>query len=164
MAFRDSYLGKLRAHVGSAELLAPGAQVLLLTSADHAIFQRRADSGKWEIPAGSSEPGQSFTDTAIAEVREELGLAIASEALTAFASLSDPTAHRLVYPNGDRVHAFALCFAAREWEGDISPDPDEVSDWGVFPLARPPQGLQRATGLVLELYGRFAATGQFQAR
>ncbi|MFF8816763.1 NUDIX domain-containing protein [Leucobacter sp. NPDC015123] len=164
MAFADSYLGRLRQHVGNAELLAPGAQVLLLADDDHAVFQRRADSGGWEIPAGSAEPGQSFVDTAVAEVEEELGVTLAPDVLTAFASFSDPLGHRLVYPNGDIVHAFALCFFTSEWAGEIHPDPAEVTEWGVFPLADPPPGLQRATGIVLELFAEFRHTGQFQAR
>ncbi|GAA2843956.1 ADP-ribose pyrophosphatase YjhB (NUDIX family) [Leucobacter komagatae] len=163
MSFADSYLGKLRQRVGSAEMLVPGAQVLLLVDDEHAIFQRRADSGKWEIPAGSAEPGQSFADTAVAEVLEELGLRVEPDALTAFASFSDPVEHRLVYPNGDIVHAFALCFFATEWSGEIAPDPGEVREWGVFPLAAPPEGLQRATRLVLELFHRYRTTGAFQA-
>ncbi|MBP6685600.1 MAG: NUDIX domain-containing protein [Leucobacter sp.] len=163
MSFEDSYLGKLRKHVGNAELLAPGAQVLLLTDEDHAIFQRRADSGLWEIPAGSAEPGQSFLDTAVAEVSEELGLLLNGETLTAFATFSDPVEHRLVYPNGDIVHAFALCFVARDWSGEIRPDPTEVREWGVYPLTAPPDGLQRATRLVLDLYLAFRETGRFQA-
>ncbi|KAM9867037.1 hypothetical protein ACIFOC_00358 [Leucobacter aridicollis] len=164
MAFADSYLGRLRQHVGNAELLTPGAQVLLLTDDDHAVFQRRADSGGWEIPAGSAEPGQSFVDTAIAEVAEELGVRLSPDMLTPFASFSDPVEHRLVYPNGDIVHAFALCFVARDWAGEIDPDPGEVTEWGVFPLAHPPEGLQRATGIVLDLFDRFRETGAFQAR
>lgn len=164
MSFEDSYLGRLRKHVGNAELLAPGAQVLLLTDDEHAIFQRRADSGLWEIPAGSAEPGQSFADTAIAEVAEELGLRLHREAMTAFATFSDPVEHRLVYPNGDIVHAFALCFVVREWSGEVRPDPNEVREWGVYPLSDPPAGLQRATRLVLDMYLAFRETGHFQAR
>lgn len=164
MSFEDSYLGRLRKHVGNAELLAPGAQVLLLTDDEHAIFQRRADSGLWEIPAGSAEPGQSFADTAIAEVSEELGLRLTADTLTAFASFSDPVEHRLTYPNGDIVHAFALCFVAREWTGEILPDATEVREWGVYPLSDPPAGLQRATRLVLDMYLAYRETGRFQAR
>ena len=33
--------------------------------------------------------------------------------LVPFATFSDPVAHLLIYPNGDQVHAFALCFWVR---------------------------------------------------
>lgn len=162
MAFADSYIGKLRAHVGHAELLVPGAQVLLLRG-DSALFQRRTDSGEWEIPAGSAEPGQSFTQTAIAEVREEIGLEVAAVDLIAFATFSDPEEHRLVYPNGDVVHAFALCFVTEQWIGEPRSGDGEVTEWAFHSLSSPPEPLRHSTRRVLELYAEFTRTGSFQA-
>ncbi|MEU2613879.1 NUDIX domain-containing protein [Micromonospora sp. NPDC007271] len=54
----------------------PGAQVVLLDSAERILFQQRRDSGLWEIPAGAAEPGGSFVSAAIDEVREETGLVV----------------------------------------------------------------------------------------
>ncbi|RKR89262.1 NUDIX domain-containing protein [Micromonospora pisi] len=84
MGYVGSYTWQLRQLVGSRLLLMPGAQVVLLDSADHVLFQRRRDSGLWEIPAGAAEPGGSFVGTAIDEVREETGLMIDSSDLAAF--------------------------------------------------------------------------------
>lgn len=162
MSFADSYIGKLRERVGHEELLVPGAQVILLRG-ESALFQRRVDSGEWEIPAGSAEPGQSFAQTAIAEVREEIGLDIDAADLTAFATFSDPEEHRLVYPNGDVVHAFALCFVTERWSGEPLPGDDEVADWAFHPLGDPPQPLKHSTRRVLEFYAEFTRTGAFQA-
>ena len=162
MSFADSYIGRLRSRVGHEELLVPGAQVLLIDG-ETALFQRRVDTGEWEIPAGSAEPGQSFAQTAIAEVHEELGLRLAPEDLIPFASFSDPLEHRLVYPNGDVVHAFALCFAAHSWEGEPAAGEDEVSEWAAFPLDSPPRPLRRSTERVLELYRESLRSRRFQA-
>lgn len=162
MSFADSYIGKLRKHIGHDELLVPGAQVLLLRG-DSALFQRRIDSGEWEIPAGSAEPGQSFTETAITEVQEEIGLSVQAEDLIPFATFSDPVEHRLLYPNGDVVHAFALCFVTEKWSGQPSSGEDEVSEWAFHPLNAPPEPLRRSTKHVLELYEKFFRTGSFQA-
>jgi len=162
MSFADSYIGRLRQRVGHQELLVPGAQVLLVQEGI-GLFQRRTDSGEWEIPAGSAEPGQSFADAAIAEVREELGLSLRPEQLIPFATFSDPIQHRLVYPNGDVVHAFALCFVVSEWNGEPEADPEEVTEWGRFALTSPPEPLRLSTRRVLELYRLFSATGRFQA-
>lgn len=140
----------------------PGAQVLLLRE-DAALFQRRADSGEWKIPAGSAEPGQSFVQAAISEVYEEIGLTVRSEDMVPFATFSDPKEHRLVYPNGDVVHAFALCFVAASWEGDSAPRAEEVTEWGSYPLSAPPTPLRPSTRRVLELYAEFLRTGRSQA-
>lgn len=162
MAYRGSYIWSLRERVGHQELLVPGAQVILLDD-EQALFQRRSDTGEWEIPAGSAEPGQSFTDTAIAEVREEIGLHLDPNDLVPFATFSHPVDHRLVYPSGDVVHAFALCFVAERWTGTPSVGPDEVIEWNMFNLSSPPEPLRHATEQVLSLYQAYASTGQFQA-
>ncbi|MGW5365480.1 hypothetical protein [Actinopolymorpha pittospori] len=40
--------------------------------------------------------------------------------LEPFACVSDPARHAVTYPNGDQVHAFALCFAVRTWSSPKS--------------------------------------------
>lgn len=162
MAYLGSYLWSLREKVGHQELLVPGAQVLLVDDAG-AIFQRRSDSGEWEIPAGSAEPGQSFVDAAISEVDEEIGIVVSRRDLIPFATFSDPVDHRLVYPNGDVVHAFALCFVAHTWSGSPAVDGDEVVECGTFAVDRPPAPLRLSTRKVLDLYREYLRTGTFQA-
>ena len=162
MSYADSYIAKLRQQVGNQELLVPGAQVLLLRG-NQALFQRRTDSGEWEIPAGSAEPGQSFSQTAVSEVQEEIGLSIDPADLVAFASFSDPAEHRLVYPNGDVVHAFALCFVAERWQGSPNGSEEEVTEWAFYPLDNPPTPLRHSTQQVLKFYRNFVKTGAFQA-
>ena len=71
--FAETYLGRLRALVGSQLILMPGAQVVLFDAGSHVLMQRRADSGQWEFPSGSAERGQSFADIAITELAEEAG-------------------------------------------------------------------------------------------
>jgi 8-oxo-dGTP pyrophosphatase MutT (NUDIX family) len=162
MGYVGSYIWTLRRKIGHQELLVPGAQVLLVRDGT-AVFQRRGDSGEWEIPAGSAEPGQSFVDAAIAEVHEEIGIVVRRADLVPFATFSDPVDHRLVYPSGDVVHAFALCLAAHAWSGVPTPDRDEVIEWGSFDVDCPPSPLRLTTRRVLALYREFLRTGEFQA-
>jgi 8-oxo-dGTP pyrophosphatase MutT (NUDIX family) len=162
MTYEHSYLWELRQQVGSRPLLMPGAQVLLLDPADRILFQRSRDSGLWELPAGAAEPGDSFRTTACRELFEETGLVVASEDLVPFASLSEADIHTLTYPNGDVLHCFAMCFAARQWSGELCPSADEVLEAGFF--ERPPGELHPPTRVVLSLYDAFRASGVFQAR
>ncbi len=41
--------------------------------------------------------------------------------LEAFVCLSDPELHALRYPNGDRVHALAMCFVWRSGGAWVAP-------------------------------------------
>jgi hypothetical protein len=75
-------------------------------------------------------------------VYEEIGIVVSRADLVPFATFSDPVDHRLVYPSGDVVHAFALCLAASTWRGDPRPDRDEVIEWGSFCVDRPPSPLR----------------------
>jgi ADP-ribose pyrophosphatase YjhB (NUDIX family) len=164
VGYVGSYTWQLRQLVGTRLLLMPGAQVVLVNAAGRILFQQRADSGLWEIPAGAAEPGHSFAGTAVSEVREETGLVLAEEDLIAFGCLSDPAVHQLTYPNGDRMHCFAMCFEARRWCGSIEPDTAEVRAVTFADLATPPGPVQPQTEVVLDMYATFRATGLFQAR
>lgn len=164
MGHVGSYVWQLRQQVGSRQLLLPGAQVLVLRTDGAALLQRRADNGVWELPAGACEPGQSFAGAAVAELGEETGIQADPADLVAFASLSDPDLHQLEYPNGDRVHAFALCFVLEGWEGTVTPERSEVTDIGFFPLTQVPAPTHPPTLEVLRLHQRYLQTGVFQAR
>ncbi|MFI6678249.1 NUDIX domain-containing protein [Kribbella sp. NPDC050470] len=161
-AYEGSYLWELRQHVGSRLLLMPGAQVLVVDDADRMLFQRSRDTGRWELPAGAAEPGDSFRRAAARELQEETGLSVAEDDLVPFATLSEADLHTLTYPNGDVLHCFALCFEARRWTGDLTADPSEVTALAF--LAEPPEDLHPPTRLALELYDAYQATGLFQAR
>lgn len=133
------------------------------------LVQRRTDSGVWEIPAGACEPGQSFADAAIAELAElaeETGIRATVGDLEPFACLSDPDLHTLEYPNGDRVHAFAMCFVWRNAQALVVPGAGvgEVMEHRWVATNELPEPVHPPTRTVLDLYEAYRMTGQFQAR
>ncbi|WP_432949791.1 NUDIX domain-containing protein [Kribbella sp. CA-253562] len=164
MGYVGSYTWRLRQRVGAELLLMPGAQVVVVGEAGRVLFQRRRDSGLWEFPAGAAEPGLSFRGTAVRELFEEAGLRVREEDSVPFASLSEPEVHEITYPNGDRMHCFALCFEARRWAGELRPEPDEVSGAGFWAVDEPPAVLQPQTEVVLGLYRAYLDSGAFQGR
>ncbi len=162
MAYEGSYIWQLRQSVGSRMLVVPGAQVVVVDEADRVLFQRRLDSGLWELPGGAAEPGTTFRETAAQELFEEAGLRVEPADLVPFGSLSEPEVHVISYPNGNQIHAFSLIFEARRWTGDLKLGLDEVVEAAFFEEA--PEPLQPQTQVVWEMYSAFRATGAFQGR
>jgi 8-oxo-dGTP pyrophosphatase MutT (NUDIX family) len=164
VGYRDSYLWRLRQTVGSDLVLMPGAMVALLDRDRRVLLIKRTDEGSWALPAGSAEPDESFAKTAINELREEAGVEVQAQELIPFGCLSEVEAHTIHYPNGDVVHAFALCFLARRWQGDPTPDGQEASEVRFFDLDAPPEPLYGPTAHALELLRTYLSSGSFQVR
>ena len=66
---------------------------------------------------GRRRGGSSFTDTAVTELHEEVGLHADPADLEAFACISRVDNHLETYPNGDVTHYFGLWFVLRRWRG-----------------------------------------------
>ena len=158
MGFEGSYLWRLRQKVGSDLVVVPGAQVLVLDSADRVLLIRRSDTGRWALPAGTAEPHSTFALTAVRELEEETGLRAEVTDLEPFACVSNPGP--FTYPNGDRVHAFALSFAVRTWTGALHPLDGEALDLGFF--ADLPDQRHDEVDETLSLWDEYGRTGRFQ--
>lgn len=164
MAFRDSYLWRLRQAVGNGLVLMPGAMVALLEDDRRVLLTKRADDGTWCLPAGAAEPGGSFARTAVDELAEEVGIEVSEAGLTPFGCLSEAELHTIHYPNGDVTHCFALLFLARDWRGEPRPDEEEAAEARFFDLGAPPSPLHAPTAQALELLAAYLRSGVFQAR
>jgi PAS domain S-box-containing protein len=66
----------LRARVGSAPLILPGATALIRDDRGRVLLVRRMDSGLWSLPGGLLELGESLAGTVIRETEEETGLRV----------------------------------------------------------------------------------------
>lgn len=84
-----------------------GRQVLLM---------RRVDNGKWALPGGAVELGESVRQTALREVREETGLDI--EVCGIVGIFSDPS-HVIAYDDGEVRQQFAICLRASPVSGEL---------------------------------------------
>jgi 8-oxo-dGTP pyrophosphatase MutT (NUDIX family) len=88
---------------------APDAQV--------ALIARRSAGGalQWTLPKGTQEPGESITETALREVREETGLEV--ELLVELETID----YWFVWaPEQTRYHKFVHYFLMRATGGDLS--------------------------------------------
>nr|WP_202890171.1 NUDIX domain-containing protein [Actinopolymorpha rutila] len=148
----------MRQKIGSELAVVPAAQVLVIDSDDRFLLIRRSDTGWWGLPAGNAEPHSTFALTAVRELEEETGLRAEVGDLEPFACES--SAGPFTYPNGDQVHAFALCFAVRTWTGDLRPLDGEALDLRFF--AEVPDQCHEQVAETLRLWRAYCRTGRFQ--
>jgi ADP-ribose pyrophosphatase YjhB (NUDIX family) len=158
----ESYLRRLRHVVGPELLIRPAVQLVVVDEDERILYERRGDNGLWGIPSGAAEPGLSFAATAVAELREEVGLIVEEADLVAVGTLSEPDLHLFTYPNGDQLHAFSVIFEVRRWAGILLPDGAETLE-AVF-AATAPGPLFGPPAAALAVYAEYRESGRFQLR
>lgn len=94
------------------------------------LLTRRADNGKWCLPSGHMEAGESAEEACVREVKEETGYSVKLTRLLGI--YTNP--HRLLgYPDGSRFHLVALNFEAEVIGGKLTTS-DETTEFGYFSL------------------------------
>jgi ADP-ribose pyrophosphatase YjhB (NUDIX family) len=95
------------------------------------LLTRRADNGRWCLPGGRMESGESAAEACEREVLEETGLIVSVKRLIGV--YSDPN-QLIIYPDGNKAHIIVMNFEAQIIEGELSLS-DETTDFGYFSLA-----------------------------
>jgi len=109
----------------------------IVTACDAVIFDspwekvlltRRTDNGRWCLPGGAMDPGESASECCAREVLEETGLVVTVGRLIGVYS----TPHRITeYADGNRKQALDLVFEAVRISGELSVS-DETTKLGYF--------------------------------
>ncbi len=147
-----SYVSDIRAKVGHAPLLLPGASVIVRRG-DEVLLMRRSDTGDWTYHGGCLEPGETLEEAAARELREESGLI--ARRLTLVGVFAGPRQH-VIYPNGDEVYYTDTLFECTEFEGEPMESNDEVLEQRWFPLAALPANTAPSGAQQLEHYLQYA--------
>ncbi len=111
----------LRAVIGSAPVLWPGATAAVLDEAGRILLQQRADNGQWGLPGGLLDAGESLAHTVVRETREETGVEVEPVRL-----IESYSGHEIVFPNGHRLWPVGHLFACRPTGGAPRPDGHET--------------------------------------
>ncbi len=99
-----------------------GASVAIMQEG-RLLVTRRADNGLWCLPGGGVDAGETWSEAAIREAREETGLEVAIDSV--LAAYADPDVV-IRYPDGHRAQIFGVCFRAHPVAGDAGIS-DEVT-------------------------------------
>ena len=107
------------------------------------LLQQRSDNGKWSLPGGNMDIGESVLEAIKREVKEETGLEITVDRISGV--YSDPN-HVIAYTDGEVRQQFSLCFVAEAVSGQlrISDESfaiswvqiDKLDDYDIHPAQR----------------------------
>ena len=93
------------------------------------LLQRRDDNGRWGLPGGGVDPGESVEAAVRREVREETGLHV--EPVRLIGVYSDPANHQVMtYPDGNLVHYVSCAFECVVTGGTLACGDESLAlDW-----------------------------------
>lgn len=120
-----SYVDWLRSKVGTRKVFLPFTSVIARNTKGQILLQRRTDFAFWGLPGGVIELNEDLSTSARRELREETGLTIGPLRLVGV--YSDPR-YDVIYPNGDQVQQYTVCFEGQVAGGKMAPDGVETSD------------------------------------
>ncbi|SFN15206.1 ADP-ribose pyrophosphatase YjhB, NUDIX family [Pseudonocardia ammonioxydans] len=92
------------------------AVVVVVLDGDRVLMIQRTDNGRWALPGGGQELGESVRDAAVRETWEETGLHI--EVTGVVGIYSDPR-HVIAYDDGEVRQEFALCLTGSAIGGEL---------------------------------------------
>lgn len=124
------YVEDLRAAVGQRPLILVGAVTVIVDELGRLLLEeRRYPKGKWGLPGGLMELGESTEDVARREVLEETGLTVGK--LQLINVYSGPN-HFAVAENGDEFYTVTAAYYTEDFEGELKVDISESISFQFF--------------------------------
>jgi ADP-ribose pyrophosphatase YjhB (NUDIX family) len=102
----------------AATSIVPSVNVVVANDAEELLLIRRSDNDNWAVPGGAVDLGESLTQAAVRETREESGIDCEITGLVGI--YTDPR-HVLLYTsNGEVRQEFSVVLTARVTGGDLA--------------------------------------------
>jgi 8-oxo-dGTP pyrophosphatase MutT (NUDIX family) len=142
---KKSYRERMRELIGSRPLIVTAARAVIRDQEGRVLCIRRRDNGRWALPAGSQELGETIFDCLKREVKEEVGLdVISATPMAIYSHVPIVTAH------GDPCQLFLVQFLVGAWSGELVTETDETLDARFFDLDELPEEVHGSYHEVLE--------------
>jgi 8-oxo-dGTP pyrophosphatase MutT (NUDIX family) len=130
------YMADLRKKIGHDLLLVPGVAAIIRNERGQILVQRNTE-GKWNLPAGALDPGETVTQALVREVQEETGLIVRPVRLVGVVGAGE--AHRITYENGDVIESTTTVLECEVVAGELKPQDDETARLEYFDPADMPE-------------------------
>ena len=128
------YIKYIRQKLGHDEIILVFAGAVVVDDSGQILLHRRADNGKWSLPGGAMEMGETAAQTAIREVREETGLKIKiNELIGVYSNKYTELA------NKDKYYGVGIHFSASVIGGQIVRTAEESTDVRFFAIDEIPK-------------------------
>ena len=127
----SDYVREIR-HKSGHDLLFGPAVACLIRDADGRLLLGRHVEGRWTVPAGAIDPGETPAEAARRETREEASVDIELVRIAGvFGGYPD---FHATYANGDEVAWVSILFEAQIVAGTPAPGDDETAEveWVTF--------------------------------
>ena len=129
------YYKYLRQFVGNRPLILPGSVVIIRNDVGEVLLQKRPE-GRWGLPGGLMNLGESFEQVAHREVFEEIGLEVGN--LTLLQVFSGEENYTKA-ANGDEFYSVTAVFTTNEVKGEMCLDPIETLEVNYFSTSQLPE-------------------------
>jgi 8-oxo-dGTP pyrophosphatase MutT (NUDIX family) len=94
----------------------PAVTAFVQDSRGRVLMERRTDNGRWGLPGGTHQAGESITETVVREVAEETGLRVTVDRMVGI--YTDPK-RVIEFSDGEVRQEFSMCFAAHVVSGEL---------------------------------------------
>ncbi len=120
---------KFGERVGREGVLRLGASGLIFDKArEQVLLTRREDNGRWCLPGGGMDAGESAAEACVRELLEETGLEVRVTKLIGIYTTPDIL---MEYPDGNRIQPVAFSFEAEITGGKLGLS-DETTEVGWY--------------------------------
>ena len=133
-----------------ANSLVPSVNVVVVNDAGEILMIRRSDNENWAVPGGAIDLGESMTQAAIRETKEESGIDCEITGLVGI--YTDPKHIILYTSNGEARQEFSILLTARPIGGTPTPSDETTEVRWVKPSEITGYNMDRSMRMRIEHY------------
>jgi 8-oxo-dGTP pyrophosphatase MutT (NUDIX family) len=115
-----------------ANSLVVGVTAFVQDDAGRVLLIERGDNGRWALPGGGQEVGESTPAAAVRETLEETGVEVE---ITGLVGIYSHPGHVIAYDDGEVRQEFSICLRARQVGGELATSDESTQVHWVEPAA-----------------------------